>query len=175
MTQLPRGASDNTKAANGINNFAQSKAGSLPHILVGDMNNADVASHECYEGSQKLLEYWTDVYHSLNDSGNLLPFYQKYCGTQSGTGTDYQYSVLDFCKNHPERRLDKIMTKGACTATTYKTVRNTYTVHYTGKAYYDEGDDPETGEPIITEYDLDEDVTCYPSDHLAVVSYVTLD
>jgi hypothetical protein len=67
------------------------------------------------------------------------------------------------------------MTRGACTATTYKTVRNTYTVRYTGKAYYDEGDDPETGDPIITEYDLDEDVTCYPSDHLAVVSYVTLD
>ena len=172
VTQLPRGASDNTKAANGINNFARSKAGSLPHILVGDMNNADVSSHECYEGSQKLLEYWTDVYHSLNDSGNLLPFYQKYCGTQSGTGTDYHYSVLDFCKNHPERRIDKIMTK-ACTATSYKTIRNTYTVHYSGTAY-SKGED-ENGDPIWIEEQVDEDVACYPSDHLALVSYITLD
>ena len=174
VTHLPRGASDNTKAANGINNFARSRAGSLPHILVGDMNNADVASHECYEGSQKLLEYWTDVYHSLNDSGNLLPFYQKYCGTQSGTGTDYQYSVLDFCKNHPERRIGKIMTKGDCTATSYKTIRNTYTVHYKGLAYSKQGED-ENGDPIWVEEQVDEDVACYPSDHLALVSYITLD
>ena len=174
VTQLPRDESNNTKAANGINNFARSKAGSLPHILVGDMNNADVTSHECYEGSQKLLEYWTDVYHSLNDSGNLLPFYQKYCGTQSGTGTDYQYSVLDFCKNHPERRIDKIMTKGACTATSYKTIRNTYTVHYSGTAYSKQGED-ENGDAIWVEEQVNEDVACYPSDHLAVVSYITLD
>ena len=175
VTQLPRGAEDNVKAANGINNFAQSKAGSAPQILVGDMNNADKESHECYEGSQKLLDYWTDAYYAVDEAGNLSSFYQKYCGTQSGTGNNYQYSILDFCNNHPERRIDKIMTKGACTATTYKTVRNTYTVHYTGKAYYDEGVDPETEEHILTEHDVDEDVVCYPSDHLAVVSYVTLD
>ena len=175
VTQLPNGASDNTKAANGINNFAASKAGSLPHIVVGDMNNADHADHDCQAGAQKLLEYWTDAYDAVDEAGNLASFYKKYSGTQSGTGKNYHYSILDFCNNHPERRIDKIMTKGACTATTYKTVRNTYTVRYTGKAYYDEGEDPETGEPIITEYDLDEDVTCYPSDHLAVVSYITLD
>ena len=175
VTQLPTGASDNTKAANGINKFAASKAGSLPHIVVGDMNNADHADHDCQAGAQKLLEYWTDAYDAVDEAGNLASFYKKYSGTQSGTGKNYHYSILDFCNNHPERRLDKIMTRGACTATTYKTVRNTYTVRYTGKAYYDEGEDPETGEPIITEYDLDEDVACYPSDHLAVVSYVTLD
>ena len=174
VTHLPRGASDNKKAANGINNFARSKAGSLPHILVGDMNNADVESHECYEGSQKLLEYWTDVYHSLNDSGKLLPFYQKYCGTQSGTGIDYHYSILVFCKNYPERRIGKIMTKGDCTATSYKTIRNTYTVHYAGTAYSKQGED-ENGDPIWVEEQVDEDVPCYPSDHLALVSYITLD
>ena len=174
VTHLPRGASDNTKAANGINNFARSKAGSLPHILVGDMNNADVESHECYEGSQKLLEYWTDVYHSLNDSGKLLPFYQKYCGTQSGTGTDYHYSILVFCKNYPERRIGKIMTKGDCTATSYKTIRNTYTVHYAGTAYSKQGED-ENGDPIWVDEQVDEDVPCYPSDHLVLVSYITLD
>ena len=176
VTQLPtdKYPEENANAANGINNFAQSMAGSLPHILVGDMNNADVSSHECYEGSQKLLEYWTDVYHSLNNSGNLLPFYQKYCGTQSGTGKTYHYSVLDFCKNHPERRIDKIMTKGACTATSYKTIRNTYTVHYSGTAYSKQGED-ENGDSIWVEEQVDEDVACYPSDHLALVSYITLD
>lgn len=154
VTQLPTGASGNTKAANGINNFAQSKAGSAPQILVGDMNNADKDTHECYEGSQKLMTYWTDAYNALNEAGNLGSFYKTYCGTQSGTGKTYQYSILDFCKNHPERRIDRIFTKGGCTATTYKTIRTTYTF----------------------EPELDTDIeTYYPSDHLAVVCDVTLD
>lgn len=154
VTQLPTGASGNTKAANGINNFARYKAGSAPQILVGDMNNADNSGHECYEGSQKLMTYWTDAYNALNEAGNLGSFYKTYCGTQSGTGKTYQYSILDFCKNHPERRIDRIFTKGGCTATTYKTIRTTYTF----------------------EPELDTDIeTYYPSDHLAVVCDVTLD
>lgn len=154
VTQLPNGASGNTKAANGINNFARYKAGSAPQILVGDMNNADNSGHECYEGSQKLMTYWTDAYNALNEAGNLGSFYKTYCGTQSGTGKTYQYSILDFCKNHPERRIDRIFTKGGCTATTYKTIRTTYTF----------------------EPELDTDIeTYYPSDHLAVVCDVTLD
>ena len=165
VTQLPTDATNNTKASNGINNFAQSKAGSLPHILVGDMNSADHSKDGCQEGAQKLLEYWTDAYEAVDEAGNLAPFYKTYSGTQSGTGKNYHYSILDFCKNHPERRLDKIMTKGACTATTYKTIRNSYTVRYTGT-----GTDHEE-----VEHEVDEDVACYPSDHLAVVSYVTLD
>lgn len=174
VTQLPHGESDNIKAANGINNFAQSKAGSLPHILVGDMNSADHEKGACQEGAKKLLEYWTDVYDALDEAGTLPSFYKTYSGTQSGTGTTYHYSVHDFCKNHPERRIDKIMTKGACTATTYKTVRNTYSVHYTGTGYIKGGED-ENGDTIWVEEEVDEDIACYPSDHLAVVSYVTLD
>lgn len=154
VTQLPTDKTNNTKASNGINNFAQSKAGSLPHILVGDMNSADHSKDECQEGAQKLLEYWTDAYTAVDEAGNLASFYKTYPGTQSGTGKNYQYSILDFCKNHPERRIDKIMTKGACTATTYKTIRTTYTYE--------------------AELDTDADAY-YPSDHLAVVSYVTLD
>ena len=154
VTQLPTGASGNTKAANGINNFAQYKAGSAPQILVGDMNNADNGSHECYEGSQKLMTYWTDAYYAVEEAGNLGSFYKTYSGTQSGTGKTYQYSILDFCKNHPERRIDRIFTKGGCTATTYKTIRTTYTVE--------------------AEQDTDAE-TYYPSDHLAVVCDVTLD
>lgn len=169
VTQLPRNTVEhNTNAANGINNFAQSKAGSDPQILVGDMNNANDSGHEYQAGAQKLLEYWTDAYDAVDAAGNLSSFYKTYSGTQSGTGGNYQYTLLDFCKNHPERRIDRIMTKGACTATTYKTIRNTYTVHYTGI-----GTSVLNGE--TTEQEVDEDVACYPSDHLAVVSYVTLD
>lgn len=154
VTQLPTSASGNTKAANGINNFAQYKAGSAPQILVGDMNNADNGSHECYEGSQKLMTYWTDAYNALDEAGNLGSFYKTYSGTQSGTGKTYQYPILTFCKNHPERRIDRIFTKGGCSATTYKTIRTTYTF----------------------EAELDTDAeTYYPSDHLAIVCDITLD
>ena len=177
VTQLPNDASNNTKAANGINNFAASKAGSLPHILVGDMNNADHENDECQEGAQKLVEYWTDVYDALNEAGTLDSFYKTYSGTQSGTGKTYHYSILDFCKNHPERRIDKIMTRGACTATSYKTIRNSYTVHYSGVGYKKgKGKDEEGNETTVwIEEEVDEDIACYPSDHLAVVSYITLD
>ena len=189
VTQLPTSASGNTKAANGINNFAQYKAGSAPQILVGDMNNADNNKHDCYEGSQKLMTYWTDAYYAVDEAGNLGSFYKTYSGTQSGTGKTYQYSILDFCKNHPERRIDRIFTKGGCTATTYKTVRNTYTVHYTGEvtanetqvktdeegnAILDANGEKET-EVVQKTYSIDEDVECYPSDHLAVVCDITLD
>ena len=177
VTQLPNDTGNNTKAANGINNFAASKAGSLPHILVGDMNNADHENDECQEGAQKLKEYWSDVYDALDEAGTLDSFYKTYSGTQSGTGKNYHYSILDFCKNHPERRIDKIMTKGACTATSYKTIRNSYTVRYTGKAYSKGTEKDEEGNEntIWIEEDVDEDIACYPSDHLAVVSYITLD
>ena len=189
VTQLPTSASGNTKAANGINNFAQSKAGSAPQILVGDMNNADDEDHECYEGSQKLMTYWTDAYYAVDEAGNLGSFYKTYSGTQSGTGKTYQYSILDFCKNRPERRIDRIFTKGGCSATTYKTIRNTYTVHYTGEvtanetqvktdeegnAILDANGEKET-EVVQKTYSIDEDVACYPSDHLAVVCDITLD
>ena len=177
VTQLPNDTGNNTKAANGINNFAASKAGSLPHILVGDMNNADHEKDECQEGAHKLKDYWSDVYDALNEAGTLPSFYKTYSGTQSGTGKNYHYSILDFCKNHPERRIDKIMTKGACTATSYKTIRNSYTVRYTGKAYSKgtEKDDEGNENTIWIEEEVDEDVPCYPSDHLALVSYITLD
>ena len=189
VTQLPTSASGNTKAANGINNFAEYKAGSAPKILVGDMNNADDDSHQCYEGSQKLLTYWTDAYNAVDEAGNLGSFYKTYSGTQSGTGKGYHYSILDMCKNHPERRIDRIFTKGGCSATTYKTVRNTYTVHYTGEvtanetqvktdeegnAILDANGEKET-EVVQKTYSIDEDVECYPSDHLAVVCDITLD
>ena len=132
--------------AGGVNAFAASKTAVNRRILVGDMNAATGSSAEA--GYNKLKEYWSDAYETVNAAGNLASFYQTYSGTQSGTGLNYLYSILQFCKNHPERRIDHIMTQGACTATTYKTVRTTY------------------------EFDS---VTCAPSDHLPVVCTITLD
>ncbi|MBO7379009.1 MAG: hypothetical protein J6U31_04570, partial [Bacteroidales bacterium] len=160
VTQLPTAShGGNIYASKGMNAWAQAKAGSdVRQILVGDFNSADADVYKdevlvnCQqEGARKLKEYWTDAYEAVLAAGNLPSFYITYPGTQSGTGKDYQYTILNFCKNHPERRIDHIMTKN-CTATTYKTIRNTYS--------FGSGD---------------EEIQCYPSDHLALVSYITLD
>ena len=156
VTQLPTYGQDggsgtsNTNMSGGVNAFATAKAGSYPQILVGDMNSAP--GHSSEDGYNKLKTYWTDAYEAVSAAGNLASFYSTYSGTQSGTGATWQYSILQYTKNHPERRIDHIMTHGACTAQTYRTVRNIYE--------FGSGEDA---------------VTCSPSDHLPVVSYITLD
>ena len=156
VTQLPLYTQDggsgtsNTNMAGGVNAFATAKAGSYPQILVGDMNAAP--GHSNQAGYNKLKNYWTDAYEAVSAAGNLATFYTTYPGTQSGTGNTYLYSILQFTKNHPERRVDHIMTHGACTAQSYRTIRNIYEFG--------------SGENAVT---------CAPSDHLPVVSYITLD
>ena len=156
VTQLPTYGQDggsgtsNLNMAGGVNAFAASKTAVNRRILVGDMNAAPGNTAEA--GYNKLKEYWSDSYETVNAAGNLASFYQTYSGTQSGTGLNYLYSILQFCKNHPERRIDHIMTQGACTATSYKTIRTTYS--------FGSGDDA---------------VDCAPSDHLPVVCTITLD
>ena len=152
VTQLPTYGQDggsgtsNLNMAGGVNAFAASKTAVNRRILVGDMNAAPGNNAEA--GYNKLKEYWSDAYEAVNAAGNLASFYQTYSGSQSGTGLNYLYSILQFCKNHPERRIDHIMTQGNCTATTYKTIRTTYEFS---------------------------DVTCAPSDHLPIVCTITLD
>lgn len=158
VTQLPthKQTQENKTASTGLINFATSKAGNSPQILVGDMNSSDQTCGQDgsdhirnIEGYEILKTYWADAYETVNDAGNLDSHYLNYPGTLSGTGGTYQYSIETFTANkHPERRIDHIMTKGACTATTYETIRETYTY---------------------------EGCVCAPSDHLAVVSYITLD
>lgn len=156
VTQLPTYGQDggsgtsNLNMAGGVNAFAASKTAVNRRILVGDMNAAPGNSAEA--GYNKLKEYWSDSYETVNAAGNLASFYQTYSGSQSGTGLNYLYSILQFCKNHPERRIDHIMTQGACTATSYKTIRTTYSFG--------------TGEDAVD---------CAPSDHLPVVCTITLD
>ena len=159
VTQLPTYGQDggsgtsNKNMSGGVNAFATSKAGSYPQILVGDLNSAPGTNDNGYN---KLKTYWTDAYETVSAAGNLASYYNTYSGTQSGTADTYQYSILQFTKNHPERRLDHIMTHGACTATSYRTIRNTYVF------------DPDSNSD-------DDEVVCAPSDHLPVVAYITLD
>jgi len=156
VTQLPTYGQDggsgtsNTNMSGGVNAFATAKAGSYPQILVGDMNSAP--GHSSEAGYNKLKTYWTDAYETVSAAGNLASFYSTYSGTQSGTGDTFQYPILQFTKNHAERRIDHIMTHGACTAQSYRTVRNVYEFG--------------SGESAVT---------CCPSDHFPVVSYITLD
>ena len=156
VTHLPTYSQDggngtsNLNMSGGVNAFAASKTAVNRRILVGDTNSAP--GHKSEAGYNKLKEYWSDSYEAVNAAGNLSSFYQIYSGSQSGTGEDFLYSIFQFCKNHPERRIDHIMTQGSCTATSYRTIRTTYE--------FGTGDDA---------------VTCAPSSHLPVVCTISLD
>lgn len=160
VTHLPTYTQDggngigNLNMAGGVNAFAASKTAVNRRILVGDTNSAP--GHSSEAGYNKLKEYWSDSYEAVNAAGNLASFYQTYSGSQSGTGETWLYSILQYCKNHPERRIDHIMTQGDCTATTYRTIRTTYEFDPDG-----DGEEPS--------------VTCAPSSHLPVVCTITLD
>lgn len=116
VTHLPtdsQGGSYNMAGV--VNAFAAHKAGNNPAILTGDMNSS--LGSATY---RRLIGYWKD--------GNI----EATWGTQSGSSSNYYYTVDVFTSDHPERRIDHIMTRG-CTATDYRTIVVTYTVD--GKAW----------------------------------------
>ncbi|MBO4670947.1 MAG: hypothetical protein J5640_03795 [Bacteroidales bacterium] len=159
VTQLPTYSQDtgsgtsNLNMSGGINAFAASKSDVDRKILVGDFNSVNHASNSNKAGAAELLGYWTDGYDAVLAAGNLSSFYQTYPGTQSGTAATYQYNWTQYCKNHPERRIDHIMVNGNCTVKSYRTVRNTYEVSAEGY----------------------ETISCAPSDHFPVVCEISLD
>ena len=160
VTQLPKydqdggGGTSNLNMSGGVNAFAASKTTVNRRILVGDTNSAPTSDNEA--GYAKLKEYWDDAYEVLYETQGSDWYYKNYPGTQSGTGQNYLYSILQFTGGgkgkNPQRRVDHIMTQGSCTATSYRTIRTTYE--------FGTGDDA---------------VTCAPSDHLPVVCTITLD
>lgn len=119
--------------AEGVNNFTYSKAGSAPCILVGDMNSAPGTRQSAID---KLKLVWTDAWDDQNDSGILPSYYKTYSGTQSGSSDGYSswYTVEQFTRNHPERRIDHIMYKNGISSCNYGTVRDA-TYPYNGKAW----------------------------------------
>ena len=102
--------------AMGLNRFAESLEPRLPIILAGDMNSA--ASGDYQAPYNILREYWTDACETVASSGGTDMTSR---GTLSGSSASYYYSVSTFTRNHPERRIDHIMTRGACRASAYDT------------------------------------------------------
>ncbi|MBQ2068608.1 MAG: hypothetical protein II465_00600, partial [Bacteroidales bacterium] len=127
----------------------------LPIIAVGDLNFGPKETDKTTTcpNYTELTSYWTDAYDKLKADGNLSDYYKTYDGTQSGSQHNYYYTFISFTKNHPDRRLDHIVYKNSAsqgvTPTSYKTIRRTYVA--------------------------EDDNTWCPSDHLAVVSYITFD
>ena len=127
----------------------------LPIIAVGDLNfgpkETDKTSDVPNYG--ELTSYWTDVYDKVKADGNMTSYYQTYDGTQTGSQHNYYYPFITFTKSRPDRRLDHIIYKNSAsqgvTPTSYKTIRRTYEAE-------------------------DENTWC-PSDHFAVVAYMTFD
>jgi endonuclease/exonuclease/phosphatase family metal-dependent hydrolase len=127
----------------------------LPIIAVGDLNFGPKETDKTTDVPNylELTSYWTDVYDKVKADGNMTDYYKTYDGTQSGSQHDYYYPFIQFTKNWPSRRLDHIVYKNGAsqgvTPTSYRTVRRTYEAE-------------------------DENTWC-PSDHLAVVAYMTFD
>ena len=153
---------DNLHNVKSFKKFAQhlKNVEDLPIIAVGDFNfgsKEDDKTTDC-PNYTTLTSYWTDVYDTMYDAhdaaGDLSSWYYKtYNGTQSGSQHSYYYPFITFTKNHPDRRLDHIVYKNSAshtvTPTSYRTIRRTYEAE-------------------------DENTWC-PSDHLAVVAYMTFD
>ena len=110
-----------------VNSFAASKAGNARKILCGDMNSAPSSDYNVSAPYKALKAYWTDAYEKVSADGNIGT-YANYPGTLSGSSASYYYDIETFTDGHPERRIDHIMTNGACKATTYSTVKTTYTL-----------------------------------------------
>ncbi len=127
----------------------------LPIIAVGDLNFGPKEKDKTTDcpNYEELTSYWTDAYDKVKADGNMTSFYKTYDGTQSGSQHNYYYPFLSFTKNHPDRRLDHIVTKNSASQTitpiSYKTIRRTYVA--------------------------EDDNTWCPSDHLPVVCYITFD
>ena len=125
----------NTYNTQSLETFARAKVnGALPIIVVGDLNygpQEDDEPHGTTANYTTRTSYWTDAYVKIKDDGNMTSFYQKYCGTLSGSSHNYMYTWTSFTKDRPWRRLDYVLTKSGSSQTItpveYRTVRRTYT------------------------------------------------
>ena len=146
---------NNVKSFKTFAKYLKEEVEDLPIIAVGDFNFGPKETDKTTDcpNYTTLTSYWTDAYDKVKADGNMTPFYQTYDGTQSGSSHNYYYPFITFTKNHPDRRLDHILTKNGSsqhvTPISYKTIRRTYVAE-------------------------DDNAWC-PSDHLAVVSYIVFD
>ena len=149
---------DNLNNVKSFKTFAQhlkNDVEDLPIIAVGDLNfgpkEKDMTTDVPNYG--ELTSYWTDVYDKVKADGNMTDYYKTYDGTQTGSQHSYYYPFISFTKKHPDRRLDHIIYKNSAsqsvTPTSYRTIRRTYVA--------------------------EDDNTWCPSDHFALVAYITFD
>ena len=125
---------DNLRNVKGLEKFAGHLKGQedLPIIAVGDFNFGPKETDKTTDcpNYTRLTSYWTDAYDKVKADGNMTSFYKTYDGTQSGSQHNYYYPFITFTKNHPDRRLDHIVTKNTSsqhvTPVSYRTVRRTY-------------------------------------------------
>ena len=157
-TYIDNNDGNNLHNVKGFQKFAkhlQEQVEDLPIIAVGDFNFGPKETDKTTDvpNYATLTSYWTDAYDKVKADGNMTDYYKTYDGTQSGSSHKYYYPFITFTKNHPDRRLDHIVTKNSSSHTvtpiSYRTVRRTYEAE-------------------------DENAWC-PSDHLPVVAYVTFD
>lgn len=154
---------DNLNNVKSFKTFAQhlkNDVEDLPIIAVGDLNFGPKETDKTTDcpNYAELTSYWTDVYDTMYDvhdaAGDLSSWYYKtYNGTMTGTQHNYYYPFISFTKSRPDRRLDHVIYKNSAshtvTPTLYKTIRRTYVA--------------------------EDDATWCPSDHFAVVAYMTFD
>ncbi len=149
---------DNLNNVKSFKTFAQhlkNEVEDLPIIAVGDFNFGPKETDKTTDCPNYgvLTSYWTDAYDKVKADGNMTDYYKTYDGTQTGSQHSYYYPFISFTKNHPDRRLDHIIYKNSAsqsvTPTSYKTIRRTYVA--------------------------EDDNTWCPSDHFALVSYMTFD
>ena len=162
-TYLGNTDGDNLNNVKSFKTFAQhlkNDVEDLPIIAVGDLNFGSKEEDKTTDCPNylELTSYWTDVYDTMYDvhdaAGDLSSWYYKtYNGTMTGTQHNYYYPFISFTKSRPDRRLDHVIYKNSAshtvTPTSYKTIRRTYVA--------------------------EDDNTWCPSDHFAVVAYMTFD
>jgi len=131
--------------AGGLNLYALSMAGSMPRILAGDMNSGPEGSNSYpYE---RLKTTWKDAWETVGEKGEL-GMYEDYQGTLSGSSASYWYTCDVFTHNHPERRIDHLMSGGSVHAVSYRTIRSLY--GFRGKAWC-----PSDHLPVVATYEFD--------------------
>ena len=123
---------NNVKSFKTFANYLKEKVEDLPIIAVGDFNFGPKETDKTTDcpNYTRLTSYWTDAYDKVKADGNMTSFYKTYDGTQTGSQHNYYYPFITFTKNHPDRRLDHIVTKNTSsqhvTPVSYRTVRRTY-------------------------------------------------
>ena len=157
------------RIANNVRYFCNTKAGSLPYILMGDFNFGPYfdtkKTQVCTAYTSFTNNGLTNAYDDVYNAGDMSGFYITYPGTQTGSpwGANFLTNLI-----YPQFRIDHIWLKDGSsqniTAETYRTVRRTYDVTTSEEVLDDEGNGTGEYESVTKSW-------C-PSDHFPVVATI---